>query len=33
MPDGLDPAQVAVTIVDAMLGDAKDLPSSAFGGS
>ena len=31
MPTGKDPADVAATIVDAILGEAKDLPSSAFG--
>lgn len=30
MPNGKDPADVAATIVDAILGDATDLPSSAF---
>ncbi|MEM8926092.1 MAG: SDR family oxidoreductase [Actinomycetota bacterium] len=30
MPEGLAPAQVATVIVDAVAGDAKDLPSSAF---
>lgn len=31
MPKGKDPADVAATIVDAILGDTTDLPSSAFG--
>ncbi len=31
MPAGLDPAQVATTIVDAIVGDVVDLPSDAFG--
>jgi cyclic-di-GMP-binding biofilm dispersal mediator protein len=31
MPSGLDPRSVAATIVDAVVGDVTDLPSSAFG--
>ncbi len=30
MPPGLDPTAVAATICDAIVGDATDLPSSAF---
>ena len=30
MPAGKDPVDVAVTIVDAILGEAKDLPSTSF---
>ncbi len=32
MPTGLDPAAVAATICDAIVGDATDLPSTAFAG-
>ena len=31
MPAGLDPAGVAATICDAIVGESTDLPSSAFG--
>jgi len=33
MPGGLDPGVVAVTICDAIVGVATDLPSATFGKS